>query len=545
MLSRLIRQTKPLFYAAIVMSVLAGATNALLVSFINEILNSSSEDRYDWLLGFAGLAIFSLVAQVICYVLFERLSHGAQANLRQYISELVMKAGYQHLEKVGSARVKSSLTEHSLRVAEFFVSLPGIITNAVIVVGCLMYMAILSWKVFLLAGGVLVLGSIGYHIANLRAIRFLDDASVEQDRLFGHFDSLTDGAKELRLNYSKRASFAEWVLGRSIESVRKHRVIGMSIFLMASSWGRFLIFAFIGTVMLLLAGDDGQIKVMTGFSLLIIFMVTPLEVLLMNIPRANLAKIAAARIEEMSAELVSEENDATSAPVSFQKLQLSSVMHRYYHEKSDEFFALGPIDISFKPGELVFLVGGNGSGKTTFAKLLVGLYVPESGTVSLDGCNIDNSNRDHYRQLFSCIFSDFHLFEQLLESPRADLDAEGNRLLEKLHLEHKVQIKDGAFTTRSLSQGQRKRLALVVSYLENRPFLLFDEWAADQDPVFKDVFYRELLPELKAQGKTVLVISHDDHYFHMADRLLKMENGQLTERQSQSKPEDEALPLVV
>lgn len=254
--------------------------------------------------------------------------------------------------------------------------------------------------------------------------------------------------------------------------------------------------------------------------------------MLLNIPRANLARVAAERIEEITKDIPtadnSETDDPESPPSDFNKLLLRGVTHRYYHEQSDEFFELGPLDLAFHPGSVTFLVGGNGSGKTTLAKLLVGLYAPESGSVSLDGERIDEHNRDRYRQLFSAIFSDFHLFERLLELERSDLDEAGNRLLQRLHLQHKVKVSDGAFTTQALSQGQRKRLALVAACLEDRPFLVFDEWAADQDPVFKEVFYRELLPELKAQGKAVLVISHDDRYFHLGDRLLKLEDGQLS-----------------
>jgi putative ATP-binding cassette transporter len=157
------------------------------------------------------------------------------------------------------------------------------------------------------------------------------------------------------------------------------------------------------------------------------------------------------------------------------------------------------------------------------------LYNPEQGEVLLDGQIVTDTERDDYRQLFSAVFSDFYLFESLLENDSPELEAKGNALIKKLNLHHKVKIENGAFSTQALSQGQRKRLALVVAYLEDRPFYLFDEWAADQDPAFKDIFYKELLPELTARGKTVLVISHDDRYFHLADRLLKMDNGHLTE----------------
>jgi putative pyoverdin transport system ATP-binding/permease protein len=190
-------------------------------------------------------------------------------------------------------------------------------------------------------------------------------------------------------------------------------------------------------------------------------------------------------------------------------------------------FALGPVDLAFSPGELVFLIGGNGSGKTTLAKVIVGLYAPENGHILLDGVEVDEARRDRYRQLFSVVFSDFYLFDSLLGIRLERLDQAAQALLEALQLSHKVTIDQGVFSTLDLSQGQRKRLALLVAYLEDRPFYLFDEWAADQDPLFKDVFYRRLLPALKAKGKTVVVITHDDRYFHLADRLIKLESGQV------------------
>ena len=186
-----------------------------------------------------------------------------------------------------------------------------------------------------------------------------------------------------------------------------------------------------------------------------------------------------------------------------------------------------PIDLTLSPGELVFIVGGNGSGKSTLAKLITGLYVPDAGEILLDGILVDDRNRELYRQLFSTVFADFYLFERLLGLGLQDLDAQAKTYLEQLQLTHKVTIENGKLSTTALSQGQRKRLALLTAYLEDRPIYLFDEWAADQDPFFREIFYQQLLPELKQRGKAVLVISHDDRYFHLADRLLKLDYGQI------------------
>ena len=556
MFSYLINRFRGLLLAAVIVSVVSGTCGVLLVSQINTALTM---ERHSAALAwtFAGLAVAVLLSRTLSSVLFERLNQHALAELRRTISSRVLDADLRRLERLGGPKIQSVLSEHSANVAQFFVSLPAILTNAVIVIGCMIYMALLSWPVFLAAVLMIGLGSLFYHLLHLQAIRHLDQAATEQDHLFGHFRSLIEGAKELRLHAGKRRVFKDQVLGQSIDAVRRSRALGLSIFVASASWGNFLIYVFIGLALFVLVGDiPDRSAVMTGFALVFLYMVVPLEVLLLNIPRVNLARVAARHIEEITRNIPAADGCAASspgagiptasspaadasalAPARFSHLALHGVTHRYYHERSDEVFELGPIDLSFEPGSVTFIVGGNGSGKTTLAKLLVGLYAPESGEVFLDGERIEDGNRDRYRQLFSAIFADFHLFERLLQRPRPALDKAGNRLLQRLHLQHKVKVVDGVFasqalspahfTTEALSQGQRKRLALVAACLEERPFLVFDEWAADQDPAFKEVFYRELLPELKAQGKAVLVISHDDRYFHLGDRLLKLEEGQL------------------
>ncbi|ASI68643.1 peptide ABC transporter [Diaphorobacter nitroreducens] len=530
MLSYLIQQSRKLLIAAALASVTSGVCSVLLLTQINAALTATSTaERVMLAWRFAAFAVAAMLSQMVASVLFERLNQRAHADLRRFISARVIAADFRRLEEIGGPKVQSALSEHSTQVAEFFVSFPTILVNAIIVSGCLTYMAWLSWQVFLAAVLVIGLGSLGYHLAHLRAIRHLDVASKEQDRLFDHFRSLVEGAKELRLHAAKRRRFSDDVLGGSIETVRRERAFGMSVFLVSSAWGNFLIYGFIGLVLFVLVGDVPERgRIMTGFALVFVYMVAPLENLLLALPRANLAKVSGARIDEITQQLEHTESDEVSGPAPrLVGLVLQGISHRYYHEGVDDLFTLGPVDLAFSPGQITYLVGGNGSGKTSLAKLLVGLYRPEQGAILINGEPVGDANRDRYRQTFSAIFSDFHLFEHMLDAASAELDAQGNALLEKLHLQHKVQVCDGAFTTRALSQGQRKRLALVVAYLEDRPFLVFDEWAADQDPVFKEVFYRELLPELKAKGKAVLVISHDDRYFHLADRLIRMENGQV------------------
>jgi len=184
----------------------------------------------------------------------------------------------------------------------------------------------------------------------------------------------------------------------------------------------------------------------------------------------------------------------------------------------------------------MFVVGGNGSGKSTFVKLLTGLYVPQAGKIYMGGALVSDDNQEWYRQHFSVVFSDFYLFDDLLGLTSPDVDAEARKYLAVLQLAEKVKVSRGKLSTTALSQGQRKRLALLTAYLENRPIYVFDEWAADQDPQYKEIFYMQLLPELRAKGKAVVVVTHDDRYFHLGDQVIKLDSGRVVDIWSQ--PDD-------
>jgi putative ATP-binding cassette transporter len=262
----------------------------------------------------------------------------------------------------------------------------------------------------------------------------------------------------------------------------------------------------------------------------------PLEAIMVTLPALARAGVSLKKIEALGLSLsvrpdessCESEDSAPPAPnAAWHRLELIGVTHSYRGDNDDGDFTLGPLDLALEQGELIFLIGGNGSGKTTLAKLLTGLYKPEAGEIRLDGQRVDDRSRVAYRQYFSAVFSDFHLFESLLGLQSPALDERAGEYLRRLQLDAKVRVSEGKFSTTDLSQGQRKRLALLIAYLEDRPIYLFDEWAADQDPFFKEVFYQRLLPELKARGKTVIVISHDERYHHVADRIIKLDYGRI------------------
>jgi putative ATP-binding cassette transporter len=254
------------------------------------------------------------------------------------------------------------------------------------------------------------------------------------------------------------------------------------------------------------------------------------------LPFFGRAIVALQKVEALGLSLAArstEENVVAHPAVirSWERLELQGVVYAYPRELGDSHFTLGPMRWTLHPGELIFLSGGNGSGKSTLVKLLTGLYPPNAGEIRLDGQLITEANREWYRQLFSVVFSDFYLFDNLLGLVSADLDGQAQHYLEQLQLDHKIQVTAGVLSTTALSQGERKRLALLTAYLEDRQIYIFDEWAADQDPQFKDIFYTKLLPALQLKGKTVLVISHDERYFFLADRLLKLDAGMLIDCQ--------------
>jgi putative ATP-binding cassette transporter len=260
--------------------------------------------------------------------------------------------------------------------------------------------------------------------------------------------------------------------------------------------------------------------------------------LVQAIPILLNANAAADRIEQLEIELQATASaldaEGSRVPSRFDAIEMTGIQFHYVDKFSEAAFKIGPIDFSLHPGELVFITGGNGSGKSTFLRVLSGLYPPDSGQIRLNGQLIGDETRDKYRSLMSAIFFDYHLFHKLYGVPDPD-PGEVDRLLRQFRLDTKTSLTKGEFRTLDLSGGQRRRLALIVSLLEKRPILLLDEWTAEQDPEFRRKFYDELLPELMGAGATVVVITHDDRYLdelHLPARRIRMDEGRIVEQHS-------------
>jgi putative ATP-binding cassette transporter len=515
--------------------IVGGLSNAGVIALIHASINSGGVGRPDLLYAYAGLCVFVLASNILSQMLLIRVSQRVIVNMRMTLSRQILKTPLQKVEEAGTARILQCLTGDAQTISTAIISLPRICVNVATVIACLAYAWWLSsW---LLLGLLVFIGAgvTSYRLAVMRGIAYQRLGRKEADVLMANFRALADGNKELKLNRSRGEVFFYQDLEVCSQSMSGYFVKASSIFAVADVWGRTLFFVFIGIILFILPlymrVSPGA---MTGYLLIILYIMGPIGMLLATVPTLSQAKVSFQRIEELGLSLessVKERNASASQKPGWRRLEFDGVTHSYRSEMGDTTFTLGPLNLTLYAGDLVFVVGGNGSGKSTFAKILTGLYLPEGGELRLDGQRIDDSNRADYRQRFSAVFSDYYLFKRLPGEHTPELDKRAQEYLTEFHLDKVVRVESGMFSMTAVSQGQRKRLALLGAYLEDRPFYVFDEWAADQDPFFKSIFYTQMLPELKSRGKTVVVISHDDRYYHLADRLIKLESGQCVQDQ--------------
>ncbi|MEP7337274.1 MAG: cyclic peptide export ABC transporter [Acidobacteriota bacterium] len=512
--------------------ILAGVSSSALVALIGLKIASPESSRWPYIWAFCGLTVVDLMAIYISGVLSTRLIQRANFDMRMRLCREILDTPLRNLEKTGNHRLLAVLDQDIPTITSGILQVPQLCINVAVLSGLLIYLGWLSPTLLLVLVTFLATMIFLLKMLEKRADHLMRQAREEWDTLMRHFQSLTEGIKELKLHHDRRETFFQDMLTTSATSYQHYTSRRGRMQALTSGMAQVLYFFVIGLIIFVfpVSVSGNRSQVLMGYALTILYMRGHIMGLLGALPALGQAAVSLRKVEQLGLSLTSAEasnGDAQSAGVSpfWERLELRGASHTYYREREDDNFMLGPINLTLRPGELIFVVGGNGSGKTTLAKMLTGLYIPEKGEILLDGEPITATNMDSYRQLFSVVFSDFFIFDELLGVGGADVDEKAREYIRKLQLDHKVEVTGRKLSTTNLSLGQRKRLALLTAYLEDRPIYLFDEWASGQDPHFKEFFYLRLVPELKAKGKTLIIISHDDRHYHMADRIIKLEDG--------------------
>jgi putative ATP-binding cassette transporter len=395
------------------------------------------------------------------------------------------------------------------------------------------YIAVLSMPALAISGILMVLTVLIYLQKSRHVKEQLASASALENTFYDNLNGLLSAFKDFKLNRAKAEDFQQRELKGVVTETSELRLKAGKTMNVAVLIGQTFLFVTVAGLLFLLPNlKPEDIRYVGLLVPVILFAAGPIGDIVAAVPAVAKAQASINNLRTLEQVIDSSSNEleshAQKAPIrdrSFESLVCEEVAFEYPANGTRP-FSIEPFNFALKKGEIVFLVGGNGSGKSTVLKLITGLYQTSGGRILFNGQPVDANNLADYRHLFATIFTDFFLFKRLLGMRDIDQDRI-DQLLRKFELTGKTNIIDGEVTNRSLSTGQRKRLALILATLEDKAVYIFDEWAADQDPVFRRYFYEEILPELKAQGKTILAVTHDDHYFHLADRVLMMEYGKM------------------
>ncbi len=528
--------TKPL-HKILIIAIISGISNAVLLAIINGAAKGASYDNlnFRYMLMFAITMCLYVVGQK--YLLYEshRLIEAILGRIRVRLADKIRKVHLLDLENIGQSAIFDRLTNQLMSISY---SAPVIILTlqAVVMLFFLaIYIAILSLMAFALVAVILALG-IFHYISNLKKLKSrLEEANQSEMSFFDSLRDSLDGMKENKLNRERSKglfSFLEKIAEKLRDQKISMELLYADNLIFAGSFYNMLI----GVNLFLLPRLSPTFTdVLTQLTAAILFMVGPVGILVGALQTYDQVNFAVSNIYRLEEELAKISEIHEGSPLyepslkkvsRFDKIRLKDVRFSYKDSSGNGSFSIGDYTLDIHAGDVVFLVGGNGSGKTTLLKVLSMLYYPGNGEIWLDDTQVRPENAVDYRQLFSSVFSDFHLSSRLygLEEVKHQKVEE---LLKLMELDHKTRFLGDRFSTLDLSTGQRKRLALLVALLEDRPIYMFDEWAADQDPEFRQYFYEIMLKDLKDKGKTVIAASHDDRFFKYADRVIKLEYGKI------------------
>lgn len=529
----LLRRESPISIGRIgLMAAISGMVNAALLGVINAAAASyAGQTSSRLLMLFIGIFGLFVLAQHYILVTSTLLVQTVLNRIRQRLVERIRKADLLPLEEIGRSAIYATLSVQIVTISNAAASVVIALQSAVMVLFSVFYLTILSVTAFLMT---LLIALIAFtiHYRELRRLTKVHEVTqARESHFFGLLTGLLDGFKEVKMNRARSDDLAA-DMNASSEALARLKISTGERFARLFVFSQSVFYVLIAAVVFLLPRfQPADSPIVIKAAATILFIIGPLSNLVTVLPTFNNANVAVVAIEKIEAALDEARSPLPAAGTEsafsqFRTISLHQVVYRYFDRDGRPLFTLGPIDLTIQRGETIFLVGGNGSGKSTLLKILTSLYYPQGGEIRVDGEPLGRESYAAYRELFAPIFVDYHVFDVLyglrpVDTKRA---AAFRRLLE---IDAKTDIVDDRFTTTDLSTGQRKRLAMLINLLEDRPIQILDEWAADQDPLFRRFFYEQLLLDMKKAGKTIIAATHDDHYFHIADRVLKMDNGQL------------------
>jgi putative pyoverdin transport system ATP-binding/permease protein len=523
------------------MSALGGISTAAVLASINagvqSVNNGHKPSLWAATLFLVALFLFMKTQEYVTITATAEIE-GIIHRLRLRIMDQIRRSELLALDDIGRARIVAAVTGDTQVLTQASNMLCFTVQGAVLIFFVSIYVAYLSLAAFLMTF-VIVLGSATiFHMKNRRLSAQKAESAAWERRLFDRLTDFLDGFKEVRLNSARSAELFDDAsdVSRVAANIKIRTQAETFKMIVNSQISMYVLLGAVVFVVPNLTDTLGGASISKATTALL-FVVGACFGLVQSIPILLNANAAASRIDELETTLKAAGPTPVkeiTIPKRFTKIEMRDVTFRYVDKFSDAAFKIGPIDFVLQPGELIFITGGNGSGKSTFLRVLSGLYPPNSGEILLDGVRIDDSNRDSYRGLMSAIFFDYHLFRRLYGIPEGE-PGEVEHLLAQFRLADKTGLVNGEFRTLDLSGGQRRRLALIVSLLEKRPILLLDEWTAEQDPEFRRKFYDELLPQLMGAGATIVVITHDDRYLDeltLRARRVRMDEGRIVEQRT-------------
>jgi putative ATP-binding cassette transporter len=514
----------------------AGLSNVLILATVNSSVKKLSTAETGFL-DFLALLVVILVYVVAQGSVMVTATHGVERMVHRIRSRISAKIAacdlvtLENAETSGRGAIFGSVSRDTGTISDATISIVMGLQFAIVLVLTAIYVTVINLKAFLI---VAVFTSISLYLQTFRRKQFnegLHAAAESQNQVFELINHLLEGLKEVKMSRERRVDLLEHIWKLS-ETARDKRADSMSILAKYFVFAQASFYTLLGVIVYIMPRySDMFHEDIYALAATILFMMGPVQGVAGLIP--NVETVTAAfedieKVENLLDESIEPAPDDLPSFGRYQAVALHCAEYSYLDRDGLRLFHLGPVDIDLKPGQIVMLTGGNGSGKSTVLKLLTTLYTPMAGVIKVDGNAITSHQRYSFREEVSVVFSDYHLFDRLY-GLRDVSDQQANEALRYLSLDRKTKVLAGRFETLQLSGGQRKRLALFNALLEDRPIMIFDEVAADQDPEFRRRFYTEILPNLRAREKMLLVISHDEAYFDVADRRFHMEAGKLTE----------------